>query len=298
MTVKKSTKVTRPMPPLKLADKEKVLSARNIRIRHPEFTLLHDHWKGCSERDIGAYVSIGDRLYGMHWQVLNSPSAGELRVFVSGCPVTFDITDAFDDINALGDTLEITPKLRKLIGIRCAEARQAVVNYWVAELRGGRRPSRLTALMAKLGPVSTAAKYGGNGIDKAVIEAMGYSSWSDEAHMVRSLMGRESVNLPSWVGTPDVHCHVYELSAVDTRHWYIFGDNMRNRPYQGARLRLDRGPLAIVTARSSEAREACERLITSRQYGEVVLLIGEGDALEYAADRLSDYLLGVDILDM
>lgn len=298
MTVKKATRVTRPAPPLKLADKEKVLSARNIRIRHPEFTLLHDHWKGSSERDVYAYVSVGDRLYAVPSQVLSSHSDGELRVFLSDCPVTFDITDAFEDVSALGDTVETPMKLRKLIGSRCAEARQAVVNYWVAELRGGRRPSRLTALMAKLAPVSTPAKYGGNGIDNAVIRAMCYDSLSAEAHMIRSLMTRESVSLPSWIGTPDVECHVYELSAVETRRWCVLGRNMKDRPYVGARLRLDRGPLAIVTARSIAARDACEELIKAKHYGDVALLVGEGDTLEHDAERLSDYLLGVDILDM
>ena len=298
MTVKKATRITRPVPPLKRADKKNVLSDFNIRMRFPQFTLLKDHWKGCSERDIGAYVFIGDQLYGMHWQVLNSPSAGELRVFVSDCPVSFDITDAFDDISSLADTIEITPKLRKLIGSRCAEARQAVVNYWVTELRGGRRPSRLTALMAKLAPVSSPAKFGGNGIDNAVIQAMGYTAFSDEAHVIRSLMGRESVHLPSWIGTAEIHCHVYELSRMDERRWRSFGQNTRDRPHQGASLRLDRGPLAIVTARSMAARDACEELIKTKHYGDVVLLVGEGDRLEHDADRLSDYLLGVDILDM
>lgn len=289
----------RPVPALMPTDANRVLASRNIRWRHKDFCVLHDHWKGCSERDINAYVRIGEHLYAVRREVFFGYPDGELRVFLGEAPVLLDLRDAVDAELQAGAPIEVTPALQKAIVAKAEAAWHAVIAYCVEALRKAPGEWTLERLMRHLEPVSLANRYVSSGIDKGICRAMGLTPFSDKSHVVCAVMGREQVLLPNWIGTDEVQCHVYMLDNVERRDWvktkkgvYTPWGNLRTK------LRLDRGPLAVVTAASENVFDACEDLITRKTYGDLVLLIGEGEALQREAKRLSDYLLGVDILSM
>ena len=295
----KSTTPAR-LPTLQLVDKETVLSEYNIRCQHADFMLLHNcRHGGRSLYDMSAYAFIGDQLFAVHREVFFGHPDGDLRVFLGDAPVVIDITEAFRDLSDIDSAVDITPALQKLIVRKCAAAREAVISYWVDALKQAPHTLNLAKLMDKMEPVSLPARYAPNGIDEEVARVMGYKPFSDQTHMLRSLMTRQHVCLPTWAGTVAVGCQVYMRSEVASRHWVTVKCGVYT-PMGNllAKLRLDQGPLAVVTAASDEARAACEELINSKKYGDIVLFIGEGKALKEKAQRMSDYLLGVDIIEM
>lgn len=283
---------------LRQADKSKVLVPRNIRWRQEGMCLLyssHD-WRG-SERDIAAYLTVGDKLFAADRFLVDGDAEtdGELRVFLGIAPVLLDFSDELKGVDT-SDPIEVSFDLQRLIIAKLCQVKQAVVDVWVNALRKTPKELNLKMLRFTLRDLSFSDLFSNSSLITPICEAMAYRDWDDSQRVYR-LMAGDHMLVPGWAGTPAVQCQVFMKSRMGGRHWC----RVKDGKYVGslrATVQIDEGPLAIVTANSEAAREQCEALIESKTYGDVVLLIGEGESLRREAQRLSDFYFGIDVLAM
>jgi len=288
------------LPDMEQVDMPATLRNWNVRWVQPEFTLLKAPGFGSGlNRDFSAYVRVNDRLYGVHRSVFYNGTDGELRVFLGSFPVVLDLSEQFFG-QVLGQSIPVDNRLRQLLVSRVKQAHTATVDFWVDAIRRTPHELNLERLMKHTAHL-TADGFMTNGLRRDVEKKLGFDRFEDQGRLVK-VMGAEeysspTFNMPGWVGDKEVKCNVFLARGM--RHWV----NVVKGIYTPmgcclATLRMDRGPLAVVTASSESARAACEELISSNKYGDVVLLIGEGEPLAQMAQRMSNYLFGVDIIEL
>ena len=289
-----------PLPVLTQVDISSVLRDWNVRWVQPEFTLLKPPGFGSNlDRDISAYVRVNDTLFGVHRRVFFDGTDSELRVFLGSFPVVIDLSEHFFG-QAPRVSITVDQRLKRLIVSHCEQARMATVDFWVDAVRRAPHELNLEQLMKHVAHLSSDATWD-NGLRRDVVKKLGFDRFEDEGRLVK-LMSCEpyssnTFNMPTWVGDQEVKCNVFLARGL--RHWV----NVVKGIYTPlgcclATVQLQRGPLAVVTAGSVAARSVCEELIRDGKYGDVVLLIGEGRPLKDMAQRMSNYLFGVDIIEL
>lgn len=284
---------SRPVPALTRADAEQVLKPHNIVWRHKGFCLL-EKIRNTRDRDAGVvmYVRIRTQVYKVYSAMFPGEELANLRIFMGDAPMLFDISEAFEPNVELGESIEVTPTLQEIVIMKATWALQCLAQIWVDAIKKAPAEWNLERLMRHLALVSFNNHFG-NGLDAVICEMLGCLPYSEQRAAVNAVMGREAFVLPAWLGTPDVQASGYFANRMGERRWSKIEKNSWRH-----QLQLNNGPLAIVTSTTVEVQAQCEELITRKVYGDLVLLVGEGQALEQEAKRLSNYLLGVDIVPL
>jgi hypothetical protein len=275
-------------------DSSRVLNARNVRWREDGLGILHHFFKGYSEKD-WCYVTVGNQVYSVPREVSMEASL-PLRLFLSEAPAIVDVSEAFDLTYPVKDKVEVTQALRVRILEKYERVRQIAIKTWVSALRKAPGEWNLERVLRETESFTISNVFMHEAlVDPIVDQWRPQGNWADST-MLHELMKREAVRFPAWAGTTDdVRCfNYYQLSPRPS--WC----KVREGCYVGVRcamLTINKGPVAVMVALDeAEGKAHCEKLMKHQQYGDIMLLVGSGQSVANEAQRMSDYLLGVDIL--
>jgi hypothetical protein len=275
-------------------DSSRVLHPQNVRWREDGLGILHHFFKGYSEKDC-CYVTVGDQVYSVP-RVVRMEASLPLRLFLSEAPAIVDVSEAFDLTYPVKDNVEVTEALKGRILDKYERVRQIAIKTWVSALRKAPGEWNLERILQETAHFTISNAFMHEALVDPIVDQwrpQGY--WSDST-MLYELMKREALRFPAWAGTTgDVRCfNYYQLSTHPSWH------KVREGCYVGVRcamLTIDKGPVAVMTSLDeAQGKAHCEKLMKHRQYGDIVLLVGSGQSVANEAQRMSDYLLGVDIL--
>lgn len=300
---KRSRKRAAPQAPqfqLTLVAKDKVLAPRNVRWFDGAMGLLQPASFGNphSLRNVYGYVLTGEKLFALPSEMF-SECDGNFRVFLGAAPAVVDMTEAFAGYDTSADTITVSTEQQQAILVKIEGARRKVVNLWVAALSKPSSEQRLTDLRESMAPYAIDIAFSSQAFVDLICDSLRVDRWSGGSR-ISLLMRGESFHTPHWAGAGKVQFQLYMWDRMTGRYWRP----IKNGVYIGVRVGLiamDRGPIAVVKSSPGmvdAARKHCEDLIASKAYGDVVLLMGEGAELHREAQRVSDFLYGVDILEL
>jgi hypothetical protein len=301
-TRKKAKPWRQPEPLLRLDDesRNRLLDAYNVRCEIEDIAFLRD--PQFARHDVDGYCFVGETLYAIDRSVNFIDDRGvdrlPLRRFLGHMPVVFDLTELFAG-QVVGEQIPFTEELQLEVSNRLEQARQLVINEWIAALKMTPDQMNLEQLLRKMKPLSQEWLFASDAVIFPVVEKMDADREWDVRWSLYDVMRRESIRMPEWSGLSDeVEWRVWQMNDVRRRSWTQVHGGGQGRTSICATVRLDAGPLAIViNSTGTSAKEKAEKLITDKAYGDVVLLEGPEAAVKAQAQRLNTYLYGVDIIE-
>jgi hypothetical protein len=272
--------------------KSKIVGSYNVLWKKKDFAVLEDFHGGYTEPEMVGYVVIEDELYSAHRTVCPRGDESGLQGFLITAPALVDLSDFFKG-KKVEDAIEMSPKLRKhLLGV-FEEVRQAVVAEWVKAIKKTPKSSKLNDVLRQMKPLSWDWGWDRDGLILPVVSALGEREYSPLETLLFHVMRREEIHLPDWCGeNPKVTTKYFGRNDVGHRGWYEYEEGV---PFVGI-LHLDKGALGIVINSTGLCAQDYVERLTDQGYGDVVLLEGPARAVAAEARKLSNYLLGVDII--